>query len=114
MFPHPQDCAQHLMNGDTLSGVYTIFLHGEPGQKLQVFCDMTTDGGGWIVSTTLLPTRADSPVSSPPGHSTHEPTPHIPCSSLQLRPSCPSWGLFPVLGPLLSSPVIGLAGPREE
>ncbi|XP_076797562.1 tenascin-R isoform X2 [Arvicanthis niloticus] len=49
VFSHPQDCAQHLMNGDTLSGVYTIFLNGELSHKLQVFCDMTTDGGGWIV-----------------------------------------------------------------
>ncbi|XP_036869593.2 tenascin-R isoform X1 [Manis javanica] len=49
VFPHPQDCAQHLMNGDTLSGVYTIFLKGELSQKLQVYCDMATDGGGWIV-----------------------------------------------------------------
>uniref|UniRef100_A0A9L0ITD4 Tenascin-R n=1 Tax=Equus asinus TaxID=9793 RepID=A0A9L0ITD4_EQUAS len=49
IFPHPQDCAQHLMNGDTLSGVYTIFLNGELSQKLQVYCDMSTDGGGWIV-----------------------------------------------------------------
>ncbi|KAM4861562.1 tenascin-R isoform 2-T2 [Thomomys bottae] len=49
VFSHPQDCAQHLMNGDSLSGVYTIFLNGERSQKLQVFCDMTTDGGGWIV-----------------------------------------------------------------
>lgn len=51
MFSHPQDCAQHLMNGDTLSGVYTIFLNGELSHKLQVYCDMMTDGGGWIVST---------------------------------------------------------------
>ncbi|XP_077011874.1 tenascin-R isoform X2 [Tamandua tetradactyla] len=49
VFPLPQDCAQHLMNGDTLSGVYTIFLNGELSQKLQVYCDMATDGGGWIV-----------------------------------------------------------------
>ncbi|NWZ22068.1 TENR protein, partial [Asarcornis scutulata] len=49
IFANPQDCAQHLMNGDTLSGVYTISINGDLGQRVQVYCDMTTDGGGWIV-----------------------------------------------------------------
>ncbi|NXC41088.1 TENR protein, partial [Penelope pileata] len=49
VFANPQDCAQHLMNGDTLSGVYTISINGDLSQRVQVFCDMSTDGGGWIV-----------------------------------------------------------------
>ncbi|NXE66747.1 TENR protein, partial [Calcarius ornatus] len=49
VFANPQDCAQHLMNGDTLSGVYTISINGDLGQRVPVYCDMTTDGGGWIV-----------------------------------------------------------------
>lgn len=50
VFANPQDCAQHLMNGDTLSGVYTISINGDLSQRVPVYCDMTTDGGGWIVS----------------------------------------------------------------
>uniref|UniRef100_A0A670HTJ0 Tenascin R n=1 Tax=Podarcis muralis TaxID=64176 RepID=A0A670HTJ0_PODMU len=49
VFMNPQDCAQHLMNGDMMNGVYTISLNGDLGQRVQVYCDMTTDGGGWIV-----------------------------------------------------------------
>lgn len=50
LFATPQNCAQHLLNGETLSGVYTIYINRDPSQGVQVYCDMTTDEGGWIVS----------------------------------------------------------------
>lgn len=54
VFMNPQDCAQHLINGDILSGIYTISLNGDLSQRMQVFCDMSTDGGGWIVSEQTM------------------------------------------------------------
>lgn len=50
LFATPQNCAQHLLNGETLSGVYTIYINRDPSQGVQVYCDMTTDEGGWAVS----------------------------------------------------------------
>ncbi|XP_061208929.1 tenascin isoform X2 [Neopsephotus bourkii] len=49
LYPYPKDCSQALLNGETSSGLYTIYLNGDKAQPLQVFCDMGEDGGGWIV-----------------------------------------------------------------
>ncbi|NXY40552.1 TENA protein, partial [Ceuthmochares aereus] len=49
LYPYPKDCSQALLNGETTSGLYTIYLNGDKTQPLQVFCDMSEDGGGWIV-----------------------------------------------------------------
>ncbi|XP_076211468.1 tenascin isoform X1 [Aptenodytes patagonicus] len=49
LYPYPKDCSQALLNGETTSGLYTVYLNGDKTQPLQVFCDMGEDGGGWIV-----------------------------------------------------------------
>ncbi|XP_010637747.1 tenascin isoform X3 [Fukomys damarensis] len=49
LYPFPKDCSQAMLNGDTTSGLYTIYLNNDKAQALEVFCDMTADGGGWIV-----------------------------------------------------------------
>ncbi|XP_024154306.1 tenascin isoform X2 [Oryzias melastigma] len=48
-FPFPTDCTQELLNGIRTSGEVEIFPQGKLGTPMMVYCDMETDGGGWIV-----------------------------------------------------------------
>ncbi|KAM6431292.1 tenascin isoform 4-T4 [Liasis olivaceus] len=49
LYPYPKDCSQTLLNGETASGLYTVYFNGNQSQPTEVYCDMTSDGGGWIV-----------------------------------------------------------------
>ncbi|XP_041804738.1 tenascin-N isoform X2 [Chelmon rostratus] len=49
LYPFPMDCLQIMKNGNKKSGIYTIYINNDRSKPLEVYCDMDTDGGGWLV-----------------------------------------------------------------
>ncbi|XP_021445174.2 tenascin-N isoform X1 [Oncorhynchus mykiss] len=49
LHPFPMDCNQIKTNGNMASGIYTIYINSDRTKPMEVYCDMDTDGGGWVV-----------------------------------------------------------------
>ncbi|XP_059495452.1 tenascin-X-like isoform X14 [Stegostoma tigrinum] len=47
--PFPKDCGEELSNGRTESSIVTLYLNRDKDKPIKAYCDMETDGGGWLV-----------------------------------------------------------------
>ncbi|XP_041068481.1 tenascin-like isoform X4 [Carcharodon carcharias] len=47
--PFPKDCGEERSNGRAESSVVTLYLNGNKDKPIKAYCDMSTNGGGWMV-----------------------------------------------------------------
>lgn len=48
------DCLQVMKNGKRQSGIFTIYINNNRSHPVDVYCDMDTDGGGWLVLNIIF------------------------------------------------------------